>query len=81
MAVSPKKGTFIFILISEQIIIGTWISLNQLCREMKEQGAFASYSKLSKDLLKMRQDGAETGSLHFTTKEGKAFTIQVDKLK
>ena len=81
MAVSPKKGTFVFILLHEQNIVGTWISLNQLCREMKEAGEFASYSKLSKDLLKMRHEGTETGSLDFTTKEGKSYTIQVDKLK
>lgn len=75
------KGRFVYILMREGQIIGTWSNLKHLCDDMNKTENFISYSKLSKETAEHRRNGDNTPLLSFTTKDEKAFSIQVNTLK
>jgi hypothetical protein len=75
------KGHLVYILLYEQEIIGTWSNLKHLCVDMIVHEEFTSYSKLSKDISMLRRDGTEVTSLDFTTREGKKYTLKIEKLR
>jgi hypothetical protein len=71
------KGRLIYVLLSEQEIVGTWHRLRTLCNDRNAIEVFPSYSKLSKEVALQRAEGNERPTLSFTTKDGKPYTIQV----
>lgn len=75
------KGHLVYILLHEQQIVGTWSNLKHLCDDMLLQEEFTSYSKLSKAISVLRRDGIEVGSLDFATREGKKYTVKIEKLR
>ncbi len=75
------KGHLVYILLQEQEIIGTWSNLKHLCDDMSVREEFTSYSKLSKEVSVLRRDGIEITSLNFTTREGKNYTLKIEKLR
>jgi hypothetical protein len=75
------KGKFVYILLSNCEVVGTWTNLKHLCNDMSEKTEFVSYSKLSKEVATLRKNGMDTGKLDFTTKDGVKYTVQIDILK
>lgn len=75
------KGRLVYVLLTEGVVVGTWVTLTTLCEEMNTNEPFASYSKLSKDIAKSRREGNLTPAISFTTKEGKSYTLKVESLK
>ena len=75
------KGRLIYVLLQEGQVVGTWTNLKHLCTDMGEKENFISYSKLSKEAADQRKQGDEIPTMEFTTKDGKTYMIQPQKLK
>ena len=76
-----KRKQKVYCLILDNQVLGVWTNLKKLTFELNEKTVFVSYGKLSKDVLKLRNEGIEEGSLIFTTKDKKTYTIQVEILR
>jgi hypothetical protein len=75
------KGQKVYVLLSNSEVIGVWSNLKHLCIEMNSDSPFCSYSKLSKDISKLRNEGNETGILKFKVKDEKDYTIDIQYLR
>lgn len=66
---SRSKGQNVYALTCDNEIIGIWTNLSKLCTDRNLIEKFVSYSKLSKEIAIMRQNGMDKPILEVTTKD------------
>ncbi|MBL7815209.1 MAG: hypothetical protein JNL70_09370 [Saprospiraceae bacterium] len=78
---SVEKNRKIYILLFEGTVLGAWTNLKYLCRDRNTEGVFPSYSKLSKDIAALRNEGNDTPVLSIKTKDSKEYQIKVELVR
>jgi hypothetical protein len=61
------KGQNVYILVLDNQILGVWTNLTKLCVDRNAIENFVSYSKISKDIAIMRQNGEDKPILEVKT--------------
>jgi hypothetical protein len=64
---SRSRGQNVYVLILDNQLLGVWTNLLKLCRDRNEIENFVSYSKISKDIAIMRQNGDDKPILEVKT--------------